>query len=206
VGYDVDRQPGEWVLDQSARRKRRIWIGLGAAFAITGLTTALVLGHRLSVIGSLILIAAFLAVRRRAEAYVDLHVRWLGGATAEEAVGLTLNELRREKWIVMHDVECEYGGNIDHIVSGPGGVFLVETKQRRYLDKHVPKAKRQAARLHDDLGVWVTPVLCIHQRAGQPFKTKGVWVVPRSEILGWLRSQHNTPVEFERLARFADSL
>ncbi len=106
----------------------------------------------------------------------------------------------------MHDVEDPNGGNIDHIVSGPGGVFLVETKQRSYLDKHVPKIKRQAARLHDDLGVWVTPVFCLHQRAGKPFNTKGVWVVPRREILGWLRAQHNTPVEFERLARFADSL
>jgi len=182
MAYDVDKQPGEWVLERTARRSRWILIGLVAGAAVTGLITALVLGHRLSAVGSLLLGALVLALRRPAEQYVDRHVRLRGLAWAEEDVGLTLNELWRESWTVMHDVEDPNGGNIDHIVSGPGGVFLVETKQRSYLDRHVPKIKRQAARLHDDLGVWVTPVLCLHQRAGKPFKTKGVWVVPRREI------------------------
>src|SRR5258708_3487857 len=206
VAYDVDKHPGEWVLERTARRSRRILTGLVAGAVVTSLITALVLGHRLSALASLLLSPLLPAIRRPAEQYVDRHVRLRGGAWAEEDVGLTLNKLRRESWTVMHDVEDPSGGNIDHIVSGPGGVFLVETKARRYLDRHIPKAKNQAAWLHDKLGVWITPVLCIDQRVGRPFKTKGVWVVPRREILAWLRSQHNTPVEFERLARFADSL
>ena len=39
-----------------------------------------------------------------------------------------------------------------------------------------------------------------------PFRTKRVWVVPLGELLEWLRAQRNAPVEFERLARFADRL
>lgn len=53
----------------------------------------------------------------------------------------------------MHDVEQPGEGNIDHIVSGPTGVFLVETKERRCEERHLTKAKRQAAKLHDALGV-----------------------------------------------------
>jgi hypothetical protein len=50
----------------------------------------------------------------------------------------------------------------------------------------------------------VTPVICLHARKGKPFRTQGVWVVPRERLLNWLREQHNQPVTFERLARFAD--
>ena len=32
----------------------------------------------------------------------------------------------------MHDVMFGGRGNLDHIVSGPNGVYLVETKYRRY--------------------------------------------------------------------------
>jgi len=55
-----------------------------------------------------------------------------------------------------------------------------------------------------ELGVWVTPVKCLRVRKGKPFRTQGVWVVPHERLLDWLREQHNHPVPFERLARFAD--
>jgi hypothetical protein len=107
----------------------------------------------------------------------------------------------------MHDIEQEHEGNIDHLVSGPSGVFMIETKWRRYQESHLVKAKRQARKLHDELGVWVTPVIAIGERANsKPFKTKGVWVVPRQSLLAWLHDQKNATLEFERLARFADRL
>jgi hypothetical protein len=53
----------------------------------------------------------------------------------------------------MHDIERPGEGNIEHVGSGPGGVFLVETKLRSYKDDQLVEAKRQAARLHDELGV-----------------------------------------------------
>jgi hypothetical protein len=52
----------------------------------------------------------------------------------------------------MHDIEQDREGNVDHLVSGPSGVYLIETKHRRYADDQLRKAKRQAAKLHDELG------------------------------------------------------
>ena len=151
--------------------------------------------------------AVALALRPVADRAIDGHFRWRGGAEAETAVGDVLNGLRYDGWIVMHDVVQEYEGNIDHLVSGPGGVFMVETKLRRYEVRQLVKAKRQAAKLHDQLGVWVTPVIAIHSRRNPRwFNVKGVWVVPRQSLLDFLHQQHNAVVEFERLARFADSL
>ena len=65
---------------------------------------------------------------------------------------------------MLHDILAERGENIDRVVSGPNGVYLVETKFRSYLPVHLKKAKRQAARLHDELDVWVTPVICLATR------------------------------------------
>ena len=104
----------------------------------------------------------------------------------------------------MHDIERPGQGNIDHIASGPGGVFLIETKLRRYEDYQLGKAKWQATRLYDETGVFVTPVICLHLRRGGPFEARGVWIVPHERLLDWLRSQHKKPVPFERLARFTD--
>jgi len=105
----------------------------------------------------------------------------------------------------MHDVEQRGEGNIDHIVSGPTGVYLVETKARGYRPEQLRKAKRQAARLHDRLGVWVTPVICIDQRGGEPFRHERVWVVPRACLLDWMLEQRNAPVPNERLAALVSS-
>jgi hypothetical protein len=167
---------------------------------------ALAFGHALSVVGALLLIATILIARPYVDAYVDEHLRLLKGTRAEEAVGLTLNELIREGWTVMHDIEQPREGNVDHLVAGPGGVFMVETKARRYEDWQLRKARRQAAKLHDQLGVWVTPVICLHSRDDQPRERAGVWIVPHPHVLDWLRSRRSAVVPFERLARFADSL
>ncbi len=48
---------------------------------------------------------------------------------------------------MLHDVPFAGEGNIDHLVSGPNGVYLVETKFGSYLPVHLKKAKRQAAKL-----------------------------------------------------------
>jgi Nuclease-related domain len=206
VAYEVDRRPGEWVREQTARRERRIWIGLAVGFLVTGAFMALAIGRHVSIAASAGFLTAVLLVRPYVEGYVDRHVRLRSGTRAEVAVGETLEQLRRDGWIVMHDIERPSEANLDHVVSGPNGVFLIETKDLRYEDLHLARVKGQAAWLHDQLGVWVTPVICIRARRGRPFRTRGVWVVPLAELLDWLRAQRNAPVKFERLARFADSL
>jgi len=205
MGYDVDRKPATWVMTQSLRRERLL-IGTAAATILiaVGVILATVAGYRVSGAVSIGLLALVIGARPYANRYADRHFRMFDGALAEEAVGETLNELRRERWIVMHDVEQRYEGNIDHLVSGPNGVYLVETKLRRYETRDLVKAMRQAMKIHDELSGFVTPVICLHTRAGHAFKARGVWIVPHHELLDWLRAQRNRAVPFERLALYAE--
>jgi hypothetical protein len=204
--YDVDREPGAWVSAQADRRARRVWLFIGLLAGIALVSVVLLKWNPAPVAISIIIISLALGVRSLANREADRAIPWLKGARAETSVGEELNELRREGFTVMHDIEQRGEGNIDHLVSGPTGVFLVETKLRRYRPPDLVKVKRQAVRLNAELGTWITPVICLHERQGRPFKTEGVWIVPRSEIRTWTRGQRNTPVPFEQLARFADGL
>jgi Nuclease-related domain len=132
---------------------------------------------------------------------------WLRGAASEQAVGQALAELRAHGFTVMHDIEQDGEGNIDHLVAGPTGVYLIETKHRRYEDDQLRKARRQAAKLHDELRVWITPVICLDRRASRaPYRHHGVWIVCRDRLVEWICGQKNPVVGFERLASFADRL
>lgn len=54
---------------------------------------------------------------------------WDAGAEGEEHVGGLLNQLRSAGWLVMHDLKVGRGGaNVDHLVVGPPGVFVIDTK------------------------------------------------------------------------------
>lgn len=204
VAYDVDRRPGAWVTAQAARRSTRVWLLAALLVVLAVAPLGLLVSKRGGLVTSLVGLALVVAVRRFADCQADDALRWLGGAAAERRVGGELDSLRCEGFVVMHDIEQSYEGNVDHLVSGPTGVFMVETKQRRYKEGDLVKARRQAAKIHDDLGVWVTPVIC--RPGGDPFRTQGVWIVPPQRLLDWIRSQRSTPVAFERLARYADRL
>lgn len=141
-----------------------------------------------------------------AESDSVLMERGLKGRNGEAVVGEALEGLRWEQYIVLHDVPFAGQGNIDHLVSGPNGVFLVETKFGSYLPVHLKKARRQAAQLSGDLGVAVTPVLCVAETESGTYRHGGVQVVGFDALLPWIRAQSNAPVEFERLARFSAGL
>ncbi len=164
---------------------------------------ALAVGHRLTVAAATLFLALVIVLKPLAEIYMDEDIRLTRGARAEESVGLTLNELTRDGWTVFHDIEQAGEGNVDHLVFGPNGVYMIETKARRYENRQLIKARRQAAKLHDALGVWVTPVICLHERKGKAFRADRVWIVPHGELLAWLHAQRNTPVPVERFERFS---
>jgi hypothetical protein len=205
MAYDVDRRPGTWVSGQAARRSVRVWLLAAGLFAIAAFAIGLVVSNRATVVTSLLVIAAAIGLRRYANREADLAVRWLSGARAEEAVGQELNKLRPD-FVVMHDLDHVGPGNVDHVVSGPTGVYMVETKRYRYEVDDLRKARARAAAIGDLLGVWVTPVICLATREREPFNHDRVWIVSRIGINNWIKSQRNKPVEFERLARWADRL
>lgn len=50
------------------------------------------------------------------------------GASGEEAVAAALAPLTAEGWYLLHDRVMPSGGNIDHIVVGPGSVIVLDAK------------------------------------------------------------------------------
>ena len=199
MAYDVNRKPGAYAFAQADFHARQALVLFYAAMVL-GLLV-LVAGFELR--NDVLAVAAFLAMygaSRLFDRRTELSRRWTIGANAETAVGTTLNELRKQGFVVLHDVEHEGEGNVDHLVSGPTGVYLIETKARRYERKHLAKARRQAARLNESLGVWVTPVICLPARKRTPWRDGNVWIVPRSHLVEWIHGQRNKPLDFERLA------
>lgn len=142
------RLPGQWLQDQ-----------LDDALLDFALLTTIpvclpifwILGHLPSVLGGagwpdgrqillqfggwLLIVAFFwwLAWRQRAR------IRSLRlGMLAEQMVGQQLERCRTAKCYVFHDIQCQGRTapfNIDHLVVGPGGIFVVETKARSKPDK-----------------------------------------------------------------------
>jgi hypothetical protein len=202
VPYDVDTKPGAWVERQAQRRL--VYLLVGATFVAVFGVLAASLSH--DYVLEALIFGVLVCVAIAAHDRIELAVPWLKGANAESAVGAELEELRRDGYIVMHDVMFGGEGNLDHIVSGPNGVFLVETKFKRYEMHQLTKVKRQAARVHDVLDHWVTPVVCAGVRKKRPYKHAKVWIAGRGQLADLIRGLEGRPVDPERLFRFADSL
>jgi hypothetical protein len=57
------------------------------------------------------------------------HVKnWQRGAEGERKTAKALRRLERQGWVVEHDLQREGRANLDHVVRGPRGPFLLETK------------------------------------------------------------------------------
>jgi hypothetical protein len=138
----------------------------------------------------------------------DAHLlRWRWGAVGEEATADELEALD-DSWVCEHDLPHEYG-NWDHVVAGPPGVFLLETKN---LSSHAVvrhdallagrlvfrggglrgAAARLGERLADGLGwrPWVQPVVVVWgQFAEGAREENGVVYVRGGDLAAWLTNQ-----------------
>ncbi|WP_323182327.1 MULTISPECIES: nuclease-related domain-containing protein [unclassified Streptomyces] len=56
---------------------------------------------------------------------------WYAGLEGERRVGRELERLTPLGWRVLHGIEKGNGGDIDHVLIGPGGVFSINTKNHR---------------------------------------------------------------------------
>jgi hypothetical protein len=186
---ETSRQPGQWVRAQARMRERRVWMLLGLVLALALLVVAVSLDKRNGFL-ALVGLAFLVFLRWIAYGQVNDVVRWRRGAASEEAVGGALDELLADGYTVTHDLRQEFEGNVDHLVTGPTGVFMIETKHRGYKPADLSKAKRQAKKLNDELGEWVTPVICLdRRRARDPYRDRGVWIVSRERLPDWVRAQ-----------------
>lgn len=120
--------------------------------------------------------------------------RYVTGLRSERA---TREELTRlgSRCFVKNDIRV-WNGNIDHVVCGPSGAFLIDTKTNRYRFPDLAIARRRAKWLSDKLeGHWVTPVICLVNGKRAPFEHQRVWVVGVDELVEWLEARRERPVD-----------
>jgi len=130
----------------------------------------------------------------------DEMLNWLKGARAERKVGAELERLRDSGWLVLHGYKRDWGGDIDHIVCGPGGIFMVETKSYQFRRSDLRRAAWNAAWMKEKLDVpWVTGVLCVNEDRRATLDGK-IWVMGQAQLVPWLKKQRNAPIDCERVA------
>jgi Nuclease-related domain len=137
-------------------------------------------------------------------------VAWRRGAVGERRTARLLSPLERQGWAVLHDLAVPGSrANIDHLVVGPGGVFVIDSKQYRgrlQLDgagrlwhgryplapvlRAVDFEADRAAQVLVDPGVVVVPVLAVHgvQVPWGKVVTNGVPVVAARRLPSMLRA------------------
>jgi hypothetical protein len=152
-------------------------------------------------------------------------VAWRRGATGERRTARLLGPLERQGWAVLHDLAVPRSqANIDHLVIGPGGVLVIDSKQYRgrlRLDSsgrlwhgRYPLASTlrtvdfqadQAARVLTDPDVVVVPIVAVHgaQVPWGKVVTNGVPVVAARRLPSMFRA---LPAVLgpERVAELAD--
>jgi Nuclease-related domain len=109
-------------------------------------------------------------------------VAWRRGVVGERRTARLLAPLERQGWAVLHDLAVPGSrANLDHLVIGPGGVFVIDSKQYRgrlQLDpsgrlwhgryplgptlRAVSFEADQAAQILPDPGVAVVPIVAVH--------------------------------------------
>ena len=125
----------------------------------------------------------------------DDTLHWIKGARAERAVGTKLNQFKQRGWLVLHGYKKDRGGDIDHILCGPQGAYIIETKSYGYRSRDTHQTAINAWWLREKLGVrWVTGVLCV-DGTRNPERRGKIWVVAHDDLVEWLARQHNNPVD-----------
>jgi hypothetical protein len=152
---------------------------------------------------------------------------WRYGSEGERLTGKELEALRSEGWFVRHDTVGRGKRNIDHIVVGDAGVFLLDSKNyggegmiegTRLQVRHDkgddvgwthrdPGAGARAAAftlhqaiLHDTgIRIWVQPVLVLWMRfPQQEAECRGVPIVHGGTVLQWLRERPASAQTFDK--------
>ncbi|MDF2744020.1 MAG: hypothetical protein K0S88_5397, partial [Actinomycetia bacterium] len=194
-------------------------LGIGAGGGLLGS----LLGPRLGlVLGALAAVAAGWGLRFRPSPDASA---WRRGAAGERRTARLLGPLERHGWVAVHDLGVPGSrANIDHLVIGPGGVFVIDSKQYRgrlQLDRFgrlwhgryplapvlrsVEFEADQAAQVLADPDVVVLPLVAVHgaQVPWGKVVMNGVPVVPARRLPNMLR-ELPAVLGPERIAALAD--
>ena len=180
-----------------------VLLGIGAAGGVLGYQPAPWLGP---IVAALAVAAAGWGLWFRPSPDA---VAWRRGAAGERRTARMLDPLERQGWAVLHDLAVPGSrANIDHLVIGPGGVFVIDSKHYRgrlQLDptgrlwhgrfpldtalRVVSLEADQAALVLTDPDVVVVPVVAVHgaQVPWGKVVMDGVPVVPARRLPSMLR-------------------
>jgi hypothetical protein len=182
------------------------------AITAIGLVAGIAFMDSQPAVGWVLIFAALLGAANALFVAPNHVTAWATGAVGEARTARFLEPLRAEGFAVLHDRRIPGSrANIDHIVIGPPGVFVVETKSfggqlkvrgnevyvaGRRKTAMVEEAKREALAVQvalapelEALGIGVVPVICVH-RASLPWfgsSAGGVRIVSGKELVKRLR-------------------
>jgi hypothetical protein len=226
VNTAIERSPGQYArkrYERAVRRYRRRMRRPVLIFCLSPIVGAMALAAWFDtppwwwfaggVTGGLLMVAVFTYVNP--PPYI---AKWAVGADGERRTAKALRPiLRKKQWSVRHDVQRPHE-NFDHVLVGPPGVFLLETKVRvgrvrledgtltiRYPDDpdEVVTLPRLAAqmrgraaelrathRFEDGARCWVTPVVVLWADFPQRRVAHGgITYLHGDELVSWLRSR-----------------
>ena len=134
---------------------------------------------------------------------------WQRGAAGERRTARLLDRLGRDGYMSFHDLAMPHSpANLDHLVVGPSGVFVIDSKQwsgqihqssdgllwhNHYrLDRTLATIRWQAETLSRILGVPVAPFVCVHGAhiQGGGLRAQGVAMVPATRLRSALGYDH----------------
>ncbi len=175
----------------------RLPLAGGAGIGVAVLTGPLPSGARLA--ASLAVVGAVgwrLRFRASAEASA-----WRKGARGERRTARRLRRLVRRGYVAFHDLAMPGSrANIDHLLIGPTGVFVIDSKQysgriqqtpdghvwhNHYpMDEQLRMVRDEARAVETILGVPVIPLLCVHGASVQwgGLNAQGVAIVPAGQL------------------------
>jgi hypothetical protein len=210
------------------RRRRPRILAFGAVVAIVGLLVLMVN----PLWGGVVLLFDVVVVASALFATPNSITAWQTGAQVELRTARLLEPLEGEGFRILHDRQIPGSrANIDHLVIGPPGIYVVETKSLggslqirdndvfvagRRRTKMIDEVKREAlaveSALADEIaahGRTVSPVICVH-RADLPLlrsEVAGVRIVSGKDLVKRLREADHllAPADVERLAALASA-
>jgi hypothetical protein len=127
---------------------------------------------------------------------------WQRGAAGERHTARLLRRLHRDGYVVFHDlaVPGNTSANVDHLVIGPTGVFVIDSKQwtgqvyqttdglawhNHYrLDRTLDTVRWEAETVSRLLGTRATALVCVHgaQVHGGGGEAQGVAIMPAGRL------------------------
>ena len=130
--------------------------------------------------------------------YGNESMQWWAGGDAETRVAHELDQLRAHGFTVVHNLDRDGRGNVDHFVTGPTGAYAIETKSGKYRASDRGQTVSNAAWAKRKFGErWVTPVLCVGtEPPPAPFVARhgnaSVWIIGRAQLRPWILEQART--------------